>query len=181
MKKKTISRPRKLASPSLQYQASPRQRILVVEDDVDICQLNCDVLRESGYHVDSALDGRTAWQVLKSDRYDLLITNHSMPMMTGLELINNVRSKSMQLPVILTSGLMPTEKIKQQPWLQIQATLRKPYTLTELFLLVREILNVPDITSGRATPLQSRKSRTANASLNLKRRLQPAKSKFRQL
>lgn len=140
MKKKKISQAGGPARKAVQSQTSTPQRILVVEDDVDIRQLNSDVLRESGYHVDIAGDGMVAWQALQNDQYDLLITDNHMPMMTGLELISKLRSEDMKLPVILVSGTMPTEELRQQPWLEIQATLLKPYTLGELFILVKEVL-----------------------------------------
>jgi DNA-binding response OmpR family regulator len=118
----------------------PLRRILVVEDDPDIRLLNTEVLTESGYHVDAAVDGVEAWHALKSKPYDLLITDNNMPIVTGLELIKKLRAEDMTLPVILMSGTLPTEELEKHPWLQIQATLLKPYTLAELFRTVKEVL-----------------------------------------
>jgi DNA-binding response OmpR family regulator len=127
-------------SAALECQTNPPKRILVVEDDADIRQLNTEVLMESGYQVDAAEDGVAAWQALNTKRYDLMITDNSMPIVTGLELIKKLRAEDMTLPVILMSGTMPTEELEQHPWLQIQATLLKPYTLAELFRTVKEVL-----------------------------------------
>ena len=114
--------------------------ILVVDDDADIRRLNVEVLADSGYQVDAAEDGVEAWQALNTKPYDLLITDNKMPMVTGLELIKKLRAEDMTLPVILVSGTLPAEELKHHPWLQIQATLLKPYTLAELFRTVKEVL-----------------------------------------
>jgi DNA-binding response OmpR family regulator len=128
------------ASAALQCRTNPPERILVVDDDADIRQLNTEVLTESGYQVDAAEDGVAAWQALNRSNYDLLIADINMPIVTGLELVKKLRSEDMMLPVILVSGTIPTEELEQHPWLQIQATLLKPYTLAELFKTVKEVL-----------------------------------------
>ncbi len=64
-----------------------------------------------------------------------------MPQLTGMELIKKVRSEAMTLPVILISGVMPTEELKQHPWLHIDATLLKPFTMEELLCAVKKALN----------------------------------------
>ena len=71
-----------MADPTL-----PVQRILVVDDDRMICQLNSDVLSAHGYIVDVAEDGADAWDALQFNTYDLMITDNSMPNLSGVELL----------------------------------------------------------------------------------------------
>jgi DNA-binding response OmpR family regulator len=66
--------------------------------------------------------------------------------MSGIELIKKLHAARMALPVILVSGTIPTEKLKRHPWLQIDATLLKPYSPDELLARVREVLS--DITAA---------------------------------
>lgn len=117
------------------------QRILVAEDDTAIRDLIAISLIRSGYRVDTARDGAEAWKALHEANYFLLITDHKMPQLTGMELIKKVRSEAMTLPVILISGVMPTEELKQHPWLHIDATLLKPFTMEELLCAVKKALN----------------------------------------
>jgi CheY-like chemotaxis protein len=117
-------------------------RILVVDDDDDIRQLNAAVLKGSGYDVDTAVDGDAAWAILDSQCYDLLITDHSMPKLTGIELLNELHVAGKSLPSILVSGDLPTLELQRHPWLRISATLRKPYTNSELLGTVRQVLPV---------------------------------------
>jgi DNA-binding response OmpR family regulator len=140
METNKISKTGTPTSAAPESQTNPTRRILVVEDDADIRQLNMEVLTESGYEVDAAEDGVEAWHALNTKPYDLLITDNNMPIVTGLELIKKLRAEDMTLPVILMSGTMPAEELEKHPWLQIQATLLKPYTLAELFRTVKEVL-----------------------------------------
>jgi len=117
-------------------------RILVVDDDADIRQLNASVLQASGYEVDTAVDGAAAWAVLDTQCYDLLITDHNMPKLTGIELLNELYVAGKSLPSILVSGDLPTHEVHRHPWLRISATLLKPYTAPELLEAVREVLRV---------------------------------------
>src|ERR1700728_686053 len=86
--------------------ANPPCRILLVDDDSHLLELNAVALIRFGYDVDTAEDGAAAWQALHDINisYDLLITDNKMPKVTGLELIKKMRSEEMTLPVILASG-----------------------------------------------------------------------------
>jgi DNA-binding response OmpR family regulator len=121
-------------------QTNSSDRILVVDDDNHIRELMAGSLIRSGYKVDAARDGAEAWTALNETSYDLLITDHKMPRVTGLELIKKVRSEDMTLPVILVSGTMPTEELKEHSWLFIDATLSKPFTIAELLEAVKSVL-----------------------------------------
>jgi DNA-binding response OmpR family regulator len=116
------------------------RRILLVDDNEDLRALNAEVLERAGFQVDTAEDGTAAWKALKTNRYDALITDNTMPGITGLDLIRKVRSEDMTLPVILASGTVPAEELNRSPWLQVDALLPKPYTIAELLRTVDQVL-----------------------------------------
>jgi CheY-like chemotaxis protein len=133
-------------------QLNPRHHILVVDDDGDIRRLNSEVLACSGYKVDVAADGALGWDALQLNNYDLLVTDQDMPNLTGVGLLKKLRAARMVLPVILISGTIPTKELSQHPWLQIDATLLKPYTPDELLASVEKVLYATDGGAGRTTP-----------------------------
>src|SRR5947209_6247180 len=110
-----------------QGQANRSNRILLVDDDILIREPSAKALAASGYQVDTAEDGACGWKALHARSYDLLITDNSMPKVSGLELVKKLRSAHMTLPVVLASGAIPTEELKRNPWLQLAATLLKPF------------------------------------------------------
>lgn len=131
---------------------NPPRRILVADDDIGIRDLNAQVLIHFGYEVDSAVDGAAAWQALNTDRYDLLITDHSMPELTGVELIKRLRAARMALPVIMATGTLPKEELTQNACLQSVTTLLKPYTVTELLGAVKEVLSSTEGSGEQIVP-----------------------------
>ncbi len=118
-------------------------RILLVEDDAAVRSLNADVLTRVGYVVDTAKDGESGWAALRIGHYDLLVTDNTMPGMSGLELIKKVRSEDISMSVILASGTVPAEELNRIPWLQVNALLPKPYTIQELLRTVNQVLRKP--------------------------------------
>jgi DNA-binding response OmpR family regulator len=140
MKAHNNSRTGVSAKAALQCRTNPPQRILVVEDEPDIRQLDTEVLRGSGFQVDTAENGLVALHSLDIGHYDLLIIEDEMSMVTGLELVKKLRSEDLMVPVILVLGTMPAKESNPNPWPQIQAILLKPYTVAELFRTVSEVL-----------------------------------------
>lgn len=124
----------------LQGQTNPSHRILVVDDDDDIRDICARVLTAYGYQADAVADGGAAWKALRTMSYDLLITDHNMPKVTGLELVRILRSQRMTLPVVLMSGDLPVETVVRDPSLQLAATLLKPFTMEELLGIVTKVL-----------------------------------------
>src|ERR1039458_7222903 len=74
-----------------------------------------DVLAGAGYHVDTADSGASGWKALQTNHYDVLITDNTMPGVTGLDLIKKLRSADMTLAVILASGTVPAEELNRCP------------------------------------------------------------------
>ena len=126
-----------------QGQPKPPSRILLVDDDLDLRNLYTEVLTRAGYQVDTAENGAAGWKALEANRYDALITDNTMPGVTGLELIKKLRSEDMTLAVILASGTEPIEELIQNPWMEIDAVLPKPYSIAELLRTVDQVLRMP--------------------------------------
>jgi DNA-binding response OmpR family regulator len=132
---------------------SPAARILLVDDEELICQACARLLCDFGYQTDTAEDGGVAWEALQANVYDLLITDINMPKVSGIELVNKVRSAHMALPVILMSGNLAIRKLDRNPWPQPYATLAKPFTGDELMGRVKIILRESDIRRARKESL----------------------------
>ena len=94
----------------------------------------------AGYQVEGAEDGAAGWQLLDGGNFDLLITDQEMPKLSGLELIIQVRSAGMTLPIIMATGRSPEEELERLPWLQLDATLLKPFSPDQLRQTVKRVL-----------------------------------------
>jgi CheY-like chemotaxis protein len=79
-------------------------RILLVDDNKLGLVARKTVLEELGYRITTAAEGQEALEQFGRGQFDLIITDYKMPKMNGLELINRVRERSADLPIILISG-----------------------------------------------------------------------------
>jgi DNA-binding NtrC family response regulator len=122
-------------------------RILVADDDELVREFCVRTLLCFGYHVETAQDGDAAWTALETKHYDLVITDHSMPKVTGIELAQKLWSAQMAVPVILISGVLPLEELGRHPWLKFVAIVSKPYSSEKLLSVVKEALLVRETTA----------------------------------
>ncbi len=79
----------------------PRRRVLVVEDTTDIRELLVDILSGEGYVVDACANGAEALARLCSERYDLLLLDLMMPVMDGLQLLEELQRVGGQPPPVI--------------------------------------------------------------------------------
>lgn len=116
-------------------------RILAVDDDSDLRLLYIDALaRPGGYHVDVAEDGAAGWNALQAHNYNLLITEHEMPRLSGVDLVKKLRAAEMALPVVMAAVRLPEDELARNPWLHLAATLEKPFAVDTLLETVRAVL-----------------------------------------
>jgi CheY-like chemotaxis protein len=120
-----------------------RHRILVVDDSSSLRQLKVNLLVDSGYDVEEARDGADGWEALQTGHYNLVVTDNTMPRMTGVEMIEKLRSACMTVPVIMATGFMPIFLFARKPWLKPDAALTIPFTDDEFLAAVKRILG-PD-------------------------------------
>jgi DNA-binding response OmpR family regulator len=142
----------KLDHPSTQRLPNSRQRILVVEDDPDTRRLNGEVLIHSGFHVDTAENGAVAWEALQLHNYDLLVTDHGMPKVSGVELLKKLHAARLVLPIIMATARLPMWEFATRPWLRPAATLLKPYTPEEFLGTVKQVLLATTSTRKETAP-----------------------------
>jgi DNA-binding response OmpR family regulator len=121
--------------------AEPRARILYVDDEPQLRRLGELVLIRTGYDVDTAADGAQAWEALQHAHYNLLITDNSMPGLTGLELSRNARLAGMRLPIMMTSVSLSAMQDSVWAELDIAALLPKPFTFDALVETVERVLH----------------------------------------
>ena len=128
------------AFAGLSGRTSQTNRILVVDDEQAIRELNTRWLTRAGYQVDAVVDGVAAWDALQQNNYDLMITDNTMPRMTGTALVEKVRAAGMQMPVIMASGTFQKQVPAGDARLPTLNLLPKPYRDAELVTMVKKVL-----------------------------------------
>ena len=122
-------------------------RILFVDDEEDVLFGCKQMLERLGYQVTVGRDGVEGLEAFRLDPhgFDLVITDQTMPRMTGTELSRALKLIRPQVPVILCTGLGPTaEKALQREEMElagIREVALKPLDREELAVLIRRVLN----------------------------------------
>ena len=124
------------------------KKILVAEDESSLREMLVMVLQDENYQVDEAADGSEAWELLKSNHYDLLATDLYMPQMNGIELIQACHESFPNIKTILFSGGgrdfegengSKSIKFKDQE-VKVSTFLKKPCNLNELLATIEKLL-----------------------------------------
>jgi len=125
------------------------QRILVVDDDKDVCDLVCLLLENEGYETAFALGGRQALRSLEASTPDLVITDVVMPEVDGFELLRALRTLAPAAKTMMMSGVggfSPQQCRQATTRIKAGEVLRKPFTRAELLATLQRAFAA---TSGR--------------------------------
>ncbi len=115
--------------------------ILLVDDEDSIREAIQTILTNIGFNVDSAPDGQEALEVFKSNpgKFDLLVTDQSMPKMSGVELTKAIRSTNSEIPILLSTGHLGVEEEQGFKDVGITGFIHKPWTAEELIKRIQEL------------------------------------------
>ena len=120
------------------------QRILVVEDDLDIQELLKNFLQEVGYEVSLASDGVEALSVFSAAQFDLVLLDVMLPKIDGFAVCEFIRKQS-QVPIIMLTALSGEEEQIRGLDLQVDDYITKPFSMP---ILIRKIAAVLRRSSG---------------------------------
>ena len=118
-------------------------RILVVDDNAEFRRGLAKALRQHGYDVTEAGDGREAMVLLRGNPQDLVITDINMPEMDGIEVLNELRATGTPVPVIAISGGGRVPKaflLGNASILGAVETIEKPFELAALLAAMERLL-----------------------------------------
>jgi PAS domain S-box-containing protein len=118
------------------------ERILLVEQDPALIEAEKELLEELGYIIEATINSADAYKMFESkpNKYDLIITDFTMPNLTGLQLIKKIRAKDSKIPVILCTGLNEIVSKEEANELKIGDFINKPIDLINLAKIIRKLI-----------------------------------------
>jgi len=119
-----------------------KKKILVADDEIHIIHVVAIKLRNNGFEVVTAEDGKEAYELACKEKPDIVVTDYQMPRMNGLELVENLRQNdsTKHIPVImLTARGFAIEDDKRES-LQVSHFLSKPFSPKELLRSIEDVL-----------------------------------------
>ena len=122
------------------------ERILLVDDDQDLVASGHKLLESFGYQVTSTCHAKKALELFRSTpaAYDLVMTDQTMPDLTGTQLAEEILQIRPDTPVILCTGYSDTCSAEKVSALGIRKFLSKPLSRKEIANVVRKVLDGKD-------------------------------------
>lgn len=145
------------------------QRLLVVDDDLDIRSLLAEQLGKAGFSVSTAGDGAEMRRVLQQESVDLVVLDLNLPREDGLTLCRDLRARSTTPVIMLTARSEPIDRIVG---LEMGADdyLAKPFEPRELLARIRNVLRRSEGLSGGVEPVTTGKAKFGDWTLDLQKR-----------
>ena len=124
-------------------------RILIVEDDVELRQLFARVLEKNGYQVETAEDGAEALRILGRCYVDLIISDIMMPVMDGNALVRALRDDGVKTPVLMITAKSTLDDMREGFLSGTDDYMVKPVNVNEMVLRVGALLRRARMLSER--------------------------------
>ena len=118
-----------------------KDKILLVDDEKSVRTTLQLLLQKVGYSVDAAANGNDAVSKLKSQYFDLVITDTAMPNMTGDVLAEEMMRIRPDIPIILCTGFSERTSKEKAKEMGIQGFVMKPMVMREMANTIREVLD----------------------------------------
>lgn len=130
-----------------------RKNVLIVEDDPNIIDLVEIHLKDLGYNLDSANDGKTGLLKALENKYSLIILDLMLPQMDGLEICKRIRSENEYTPILMLTA--KSEELDKVLGLELGADeyITKPFSIRELIARVKAIFRRMEVNRDKSEEL----------------------------
>ena len=129
-------------APIFDRKALEGLRVLIVDDEPILASTFCLVLQFAGAYAQSAEHGAIALTTLESERFDLILCDKHMPVMTGPELIRELNRRGDTTPILLFVNGADCTSMEQIRDLRIDGTVAKPLLPVQLIEAIRRTLHL---------------------------------------
>ncbi len=119
------------------------EHILFIDDEAVLAEMGKSMLEKLGYRVESATNPKEALELFRNggDPFDMVITDQTMPGMSGAELAAEILAADHSFPVIICTGFSESITEEKARKLGIRALVLKPFVLREFARIVRDVLD----------------------------------------
>ena len=124
-----------------------KKKILIVDDDKDLCNLISDIMEENGYSVKKVYDGNSALNEIVCGKYDVMIIDNKLAGISGINVIERTKYLNPEVRTIMISAYGNTNTRLKARDLGVYDFLDKPFDITKLISRVRELMFNPNTAS----------------------------------
>ena len=124
-----------------------KKKILIIDDDISLCEELEDILIDEEYSVDKVFNGKEALSILTDKNYDLIILDLKIPEIDGFEILNFFLNKKINFKIIILSGSpvkskkFGLDKEKRILLNKADEYINKPFDIKKLLLKINKLLD----------------------------------------
>ncbi len=106
-------------------------RLLIIDDDIDLCMGLADILSDMGYHVETVHDANAGLEKIRSDGFDVILLDIKLPGMNGIELLQRLRGKPPKGRIFIMSGAPDADELLSAAEVEdlTAGVIRKPFDM----------------------------------------------------
>lgn len=145
-----------------------REEIVVIDDEQSVRDLLADIIDKEGYACRTFPDARQALERIDEFEPILIIADISMPEMTGIEFMHELRKSHPSTPVIVLTGFADQSTFRETLRFRISDFLAKPFTVDTVQQSLRKILGIDDTFADQFLETVTHRLREARLALGLK-------------
>jgi EAL domain-containing protein (putative c-di-GMP-specific phosphodiesterase class I) len=135
-------------------QSLGKPRALVVDDEEPLLRAHARILTGAGYHVETARDGEEAVQALERTSFDVILSDIDMPRMNGMQLLERVRARDLDVPVVVITGRPGVDTAMRAMEFGVLRYLVKPIGLEELIQVANDAVRLHKIAKAKREALE---------------------------
>jgi len=121
------------------------KRVLLIDDDVNICKVLSHQLRKNGMEVDTANSGQEGLTLFSEKEYDIVLTDIQMPDMTGIEVLRHIRRENRQVVIILITAYGSVENAIEACRLGADDYITKPFGHEQLMFVIEKAVRLREL------------------------------------
>ena len=113
-------------------------KVLFVDDDIDLAETSREILSANGFRTDTAYTGKQALEKIIHNDYDLVILDIKLPELSGFDILKTIRGSNNKVRVVLITGHVEFQNAIDSLDLDVSEILMKPISPSELIRVCKE-------------------------------------------
>ncbi|HRN85982.1 MAG TPA: response regulator transcription factor [Candidatus Dojkabacteria bacterium] len=119
------------------------KNLLIIEDDLQLAFTLRESLKQHGFNTTIVDNGRKGYKYAISKHFDCLLVDYKLPEMNGDEIINNLRVRDIETPVLMLTGQASSEHLAKSFRIGVDDYLSKPFSHIELIARIERLISKP--------------------------------------
>ncbi len=117
-----------------------KYNILVADEQTQMRHLLGAIFTQQGYNVKTAKSGKEALETIYDNEFDILVLNHELPVINGIQLINWLEENEINTPIVMMGSILEATEQRTNRFPAVKSVLNKPFKVQDLTDSVKSVI-----------------------------------------